>query len=185
MLLAREFLGFLSRQLVARLTPATFEVSNPAAAADAIAHIIDDDLSLEDRLNDEVRELLEEYSEYMRRENVSYQEMFRKIKKQLLAQRKVLPASGRDTGDSMKLSRDKINDLSHKIVSALRKIETFEFAKIPMRSGLLWCAKSPMFSNWRIGSIGQRVRRSRHKSARSPKAVKNTTCCTSGITPRS
>ena len=33
--------------------------------------------------------------------------------------------SGRDTGDPMKLSRDKINDLSHKIVTAVRKSRDF------------------------------------------------------------
>ncbi len=131
MLLAREFVGYLSRQLVNRLSPAFFEVSNPTVAAGAIAEIIDEELSVEDRLNDEVRDLLDQYSEYMRRENVSYQEMFRKIKNQLLAQRKVIRASGRDTGDSMKLSRDKVNDLSHKIVSALRKSREFRVRKDP------------------------------------------------------
>src|SRR5438270_172861 len=30
-------------------------------------------------------------------------------------------ASGRDTGDAMKLSRDKVTDISHKIVDMLRK----------------------------------------------------------------
>jgi hypothetical protein len=68
-----------------------------------------------------VREILGQYSDYMRREGVSYQEMFKRIKKTLIAQRKVIRASGRDTGDNMKLSRDKITDISHKIVSALRK----------------------------------------------------------------
>ncbi|HSU58382.1 MAG TPA: DUF507 family protein [Bryobacteraceae bacterium] len=131
MLLAREFVGYLSRQLVNRLSPAFFEISNPAVAAGAIAEVIDEELSVEDRLNDEVRDLLDQYSEYMRRENVSYQEMFRKIKNQLLAQRKVIRASGRDTGDSMKLSRDKVNDLSHKIVSALRKSREFRVRKDP------------------------------------------------------
>jgi len=129
--LAREFVGYLSRQLVNRLSPAFFEISNPAVAAGAIAEVIDEELSVEDRLNDEVRDLLDQYSEYMRRENVSYQEMFRKIKNQLLAQRKVIRASGRDTGDSMKLSRDKVNDLSHKIVSALRKSREFRVRKDP------------------------------------------------------
>jgi len=121
MLLAREFIGYLSRQLVRRLSPALFESSNPQAAAEVIAQTIADDLSTEDKLNDEVRELLDQYSDYMRRENVSYQEMFRRIKNQLMAQRKIIRASGRDTGDAMKLSRDKINDLSHQIVASLRK----------------------------------------------------------------
>jgi hypothetical protein len=121
MLLAREFIGYLSRQLVERLSPSTFETVNPPAVAETISAVIEEDLSTEDRLNDEVRDLLDEYSEYMRRENVSYQEMFRRIKNQLVAQRKIIRASGRDSGDQMKLSRDKVNDLSHKIVTALRK----------------------------------------------------------------
>lgn len=131
MLLAREFIGYLSRQLVQRLSPTMFETSNPAVAAEAIAQIIDEDLSTEDKLNDEVRDLLEDYSEYMRRENISYQEMFRKIKNQLLAQRKLTRASGRDTGDAMKLSRDRVNEISHKVVSAMRKSRDFRVRKDP------------------------------------------------------
>lgn len=131
MLLAREFIGYLSRQLVERLSPAALETSNPAVAAGVIGQTIEEDLSVEDRLNDEVRDLLDQYSEYMRRENVSYQEMFRKIKNQLLAQRKVIRAAGRDTGDPMKLSRDKVNDLAHKIVSAVRKSRDFRVRKDP------------------------------------------------------
>ena len=131
MLLAREFIGYLSRQLVQRLSPTMFETSNHAVAAEVIAQIIDEDLSTEDRLNDEVRELLEDYSDYMRRENISYQEMFRKIKNQLLAQRKLTRASGRDTGDAMKLSRDRVNEISHKLVSGMRKSRDFRVRKDP------------------------------------------------------
>jgi hypothetical protein len=131
MLLAREFVGYLSRQLVNRLSPAFIETSNPTVAAGVIGEIIQEELSVEDRLNDEVRDLLDQYSDYMRRENVSYQEMFRKIKNQLLAQRKVIRASGRDSGDAMKLSRDKVNDLSHKIVTSLRKSREFRVRKDP------------------------------------------------------
>jgi hypothetical protein len=129
MLLAREFIGYLSRQLVARLTPRIIETSDSAAASQAIADIIEEDLSVEDRLNDEVRDLLSQYADYMRENGVSYQEMFRRIKNTLVTQRKVIRASGRDTGDRMKLSRDKINDLSHKIVAALRKSREFRVKK--------------------------------------------------------
>jgi hypothetical protein len=100
-------------------------------AAGSIAQIIEEDLSIEDKLNDEVRDMLDQYTDYMRRENVSYQEMFRKIKNQLLAQRKILRAAGRDTGDPMKLSRDKVNDLAHKLVAALRKSREFRVRKDP------------------------------------------------------
>src|ERR1035437_994118 len=121
MLLAREFVAYLSRQLVKRLTPAVIETSVPDAVAEKMAAAINAELAVEDRLNDEVRDLLSQYSDYMRREGVSYQEMFRRIKNTLITQRKVVRASGRDTGDNMKLSRDKVTDISHKIIEMLRK----------------------------------------------------------------
>src|SRR6266513_224541 len=62
-------------------------------------------------------------------EGVSYQEMFRRIKNTLIMQRKVIRASGRDSGDHMKLSRDKITDISHKLVTTLRKSRELRFKK--------------------------------------------------------
>ncbi|HXS97059.1 MAG TPA: DUF507 family protein [Candidatus Limnocylindrales bacterium] len=121
MLLAREFVAYLSRQLVKKLTPAIIETPSPDLVVEKIDKVITDELEVEDRLNDEVRDLLSQYSEYMRREGVSYQEMFRRIKNTLISQRKVIRAAGRDTGDAMKLSRDKVTDISHKIVEMLRK----------------------------------------------------------------
>lgn len=121
MLLAREFVAYISRQLVKRLTPGIIETSSPELVTDRINELITEELSAEDRLNDEVRDLLSQYSEYMRREGVSYQEMFRRIKNTLISQRKVIRAAGRDTGDAMKLSRDKVTDISHKLVDVLKK----------------------------------------------------------------
>jgi len=131
MLLSREFISYLSRQLVTRMTPQIIETSSNESAAEMIGLLIEEELQVEDRLNDEVRELLSQYSDYMRREGVSYQEMFRRIKNTLISQRKVIRASGRDTGDNMKLSRDKINDISHKMVAALRKSREFRLKKDP------------------------------------------------------
>src|SRR5258706_14551516 len=131
MLLAREFVDYVSRQIVKKLTPQWIETTDNLVAADFIAVVVEEDLSVEDRLNDEVRDMLSQYSDYMRREGVSYQEMFRRIKNTLITQRKVIRASGRDTGDSMKLSRDKINDISHKVVAALRKSRDFRLKRDP------------------------------------------------------
>ena len=121
MLLAREFVAYLSRELVKRLSPKILDVVDQQAGSEFIADLVSEELAVEDRLNDEVREILSQYADYMRREGVSYQEMFRRIKNTLITQRKVIRASGRDTGDHMKLSRDKINDISHKLVTALKK----------------------------------------------------------------
>lgn len=129
MLLPRELIGYLSRQVANGLTPKFIETQNPQGAAEVIAAVIQEDLQVEDRLNDEVRDLLSQYSDYMRREGVSYQEMFRRIKNTLISQRKVIRAAGRDTGDHMKLSRDKINDVSHKVVLGLRHAREFRLKK--------------------------------------------------------
>ncbi len=121
MLLAREFVAYLSRQIVRKISASTIETQAPQKVADLVCELITEELLVEDRLNDEVRDILEQYSDYMRREGVSYQEMFRRTKNTLISQRKVIRAAGRDTGDHMKLSRDKITDMSHKIVTAMRK----------------------------------------------------------------
>ena len=131
MLLAREFVTYISKQLVKSLTPGMLETPSPDVVAERIGAVITEELEVEDRLNDEVRDLLSQYSDYMRKEGVSYQEMFRRIKNTLITQRKVIRAAGRDSGDQMKLSRDKINDLSHKIVAALRKSRDFRLKRDP------------------------------------------------------
>jgi hypothetical protein len=131
MLLAREFFAYISRQIVKQLSPQWIETTDPQVAAAFIGNVVEEDLAVEDRLNDDVRDLLAQYGDYMRRENVSYQEMFRRVKNNLITQRKVIRASGRDSGDSMKLSRDKVNDISHKVVSALRKSREFRLKRDP------------------------------------------------------
>lgn len=131
MLLAREFVDYLSRQTIKKLSPTWIETTDALSAAEFVAEVIDEDLAVEDQLNDEVRDLLAQYSDYMRKEGVSYQEMFRRIKNTLITQRKVIRAAGRDSGDAMKLSRDKINDLSHKIVAAIRKSRDFRLKRDP------------------------------------------------------
>src|SRR5712664_2088741 len=131
MLIAREFVAYLSRQVAKRLTPVFIETANPQALAELTTAVITDEMEAEDRLNDEVRDILGQYSDYMRQEGVSYQEMFRRIKNTLITQRKVIRASGRDTGDHMKLSRDKITDISHKLVTTLRKSRELRFKKDP------------------------------------------------------
>jgi hypothetical protein len=41
--------------------------------------------------------------------------------------RKIIRASGRETGDHMKLSRDKVNELSHKLAALLRRTPHIKF----------------------------------------------------------
>jgi len=121
MLLAKEFVEYLGRQVAARLPSNMIEISNRAAVSEMLMSIVLDEMMVEDKLNDEVRAILEEYSVYMANNAISYSEMFRRIKNQLVQQRKIVRAAGRDTGDPMRLSRDKVNEISHKLITALKK----------------------------------------------------------------
>jgi hypothetical protein len=55
MLLPKEFVAYIARQLVSRLSPQTIETTNTHAAAEAISTVIMEELMVEDKLNDEVR----------------------------------------------------------------------------------------------------------------------------------
>jgi hypothetical protein len=121
MLLAKEFVAYLGRQMAARLPANMIEVADRSAVGEVFVGVIMDEMMIEDKLNDEVRTILEEYSVYMANNAISYSEMFRRIKNQLVQQRKIVKAAGRDTGDPMKLSRDKVNEISHKLLLSLKK----------------------------------------------------------------
>ena len=90
MLLSREFIDYLSRQLVTRMTPQIIETSSNESAAEMISQLIEEELQVEDRLNDEVREILTQHQDEMRRTGVSYQEMYKKVKGQLARDRKLV-----------------------------------------------------------------------------------------------
>jgi hypothetical protein len=127
MILSRAFVAYLAREVSKRLVNGPLEAGDEEGVRELILWVITDELTVEDRINEEVREILEQYAEYMRREGVSYQEMFKKTKKMLLKERDIVRASGRETGDRMKLSRDKINDLSHKLAAQLRRTPGIKF----------------------------------------------------------
>ena len=131
MLLAPEFINYLSHQLIRKLHPVWLECGNLDAAAAQVARVIEEDLRTEDDLNEDVRDILEQYEETMRRDGVSYMEMFKKIKRKLILERKIVTASGRDSGDKMRLSRDKILDLSHKAISELRRSRDIRVRRDP------------------------------------------------------
>ena len=63
---------------------------NPINMGQSLIHIMTDELHVEDRLNDEVREILNDHAEEMRRTNVEYREMFKMIKKKLARERQII-----------------------------------------------------------------------------------------------
>jgi len=91
MLLSRDYVGYMATEVVKRLIAnKMIETDNKAALAERVRLKMAEELGVEDRLNEEVREILSQHAEEMRRTGVSYQEMYKKVKGELARQRKLI-----------------------------------------------------------------------------------------------
>ncbi len=91
MLLSRDFVGYMAKEVVKRLLAAKMiETKDPEALTQHVRQVMADEVTVEDRLNEEAREILSRYSEEMRRTGVSYQEMYKRVKSQLARERKLI-----------------------------------------------------------------------------------------------
>ena len=84
MRLTADEIQFICRKIVKTLVAAErLEVDDEARVVEGIARVIVDELSVEDRLNDEAREVLSQHMGQMERSDITYSEMFRKVKREL------------------------------------------------------------------------------------------------------
>jgi hypothetical protein len=91
MLLSRDYVGYMAKELVKRLVESEMiETKAIETITQRLRQTMADELAVEDRLNDEVREILSRYSDEMRRTGASYQEMYKKVKGQLARDRKLI-----------------------------------------------------------------------------------------------
>ena len=91
MLLARDFITYIARKTVHRLVDdGLIEAANREDLTARVRAALDQELSVEDRLNEEVRQILTQYSDQMRRTGAQYQEMYKKVKSQLARDRKLI-----------------------------------------------------------------------------------------------
>ncbi len=89
--LPREYVAYMAKQLLKRLSSAKLiEYEQPDYVAEVMSQVMLDELTVELRLDDEVRKILEEHEAEMKEMGASYEEMFRKVKKQLVRDRKVI-----------------------------------------------------------------------------------------------
>ena len=119
MSLPKEYVGHFSAELIKRLEQSgKVRIENQAAAVEKARHVLDEDTAQADQLNQEVRDYLEQYQERIRRDGISYQEMYKLVKKELMKKHKIV-ISNRPDADGSKYSRDKVIELSHRMVKAL------------------------------------------------------------------
>ena len=91
MLLSRDYVGYMAKEIVKRLVAGQMiEVKNAENSTQQVRQVMAEEVTIEDRLNEEVREILAKYSEEMRTTGVSYQEMYKKVKGQLARERKLI-----------------------------------------------------------------------------------------------
>jgi hypothetical protein len=65
-------------------------VEDRSRLLEGVANILVDEFQKEDRLDQEVRELLSKHMEKIRRENIEYQQMFKEVKKKLAREKGIV-----------------------------------------------------------------------------------------------
>lgn len=91
MKLSRALVEHIAQRIVRGLVAeGAIDADGRAAAATAVGGAFFEDLMVEDRLNEEVREIMRTYQDEMTRQGIQYHEMFKKIKQELVRKRKLI-----------------------------------------------------------------------------------------------
>jgi len=89
--LPREYVAYMAKQVLKRLSAAgLIQFEQPDYVREVITQVTLDELSVEARIDEEVRKILEQHGAEMKEVGASYEEMFKKVKKQLVRDRKVV-----------------------------------------------------------------------------------------------
>ena len=91
MALRKEYVRLLSTKIVEELVEhEMIGVPEGLDLTGQVLEVMEAEVNLEDRINDEVRQMLNQYQDQMRQSGASYQEMFKLIKNKLVRERKLV-----------------------------------------------------------------------------------------------
>lgn len=91
MRLTADQIEYIAQQIVRGLLKEEIIVADdPGKVIDLLAGVLRKDLEAEERLNEEVREMLKRYEDEISRGMLNYQELFRKAKARLARDRKLV-----------------------------------------------------------------------------------------------
>jgi hypothetical protein len=93
MLLNRDYVGYMASEVVKKLledSQVEIKEKDQEALIGRVRLRMLEEITIEDKVNEEVRTILTQYQDEMRRTGVSYQEMFKKVKGQLARDRKLI-----------------------------------------------------------------------------------------------
>ena len=91
MRLTSNEIEYLARKIVKTLVAAgRLEVDSQSRVVENIARVVTEELQIEDRLNEEVRETLLQHASEMERSNVTYTEMFKMLKRKMAKEKGIV-----------------------------------------------------------------------------------------------
>jgi hypothetical protein len=91
MRLGSDEIEYISRKIVKTLSAeGKLEMDDQSRVVEAIGKVITDEMMVEDRLNEEVREVLLQHASEMERSNITYTEMFKMVKKKLAREKGII-----------------------------------------------------------------------------------------------
>jgi hypothetical protein len=93
MLLNRDYVSHMASDVIKKLVEGELVEIKEKDLDPVIARVrlrMMEEITIEDKVNEEVRTILTQYQDEMRRTGVSYQEMFKKVKGQLARDRKLI-----------------------------------------------------------------------------------------------
>jgi hypothetical protein len=91
MRLSSHEIEYLARKIVKTLVAEEkIEVDSEARVVEGLGRVIAEELAVEDRLNDEVREVLSQHTQAMERSDVTYSDMFKKVKRELAKKKGII-----------------------------------------------------------------------------------------------
>jgi hypothetical protein len=93
MLLNRDYVGYMASEVIKKLVEDNLVEIKDKDLEPVITRVrqrIMEEITVEDKVNEEVRNILIQYQDEMRRTGASYQEMFKKVKGQIARDRKLI-----------------------------------------------------------------------------------------------
>jgi hypothetical protein len=91
MLINRDLVAYMATEVVKKLGEGELvEVKKPAEITQRVRHAMMEEITVEDRISEEARQILIQHQDQMRTSGISYQDMFKKVKAQLARDRKLV-----------------------------------------------------------------------------------------------
>src|ERR1700690_3086202 len=93
MLLNRDYVGYMASDVIKKLIEGDLIEIKEKDVEPVIAKVrlrMMDEITVEDKVNEEARTILTQHQDEMRRAGISYQDMFKKVKGQIARDRKLI-----------------------------------------------------------------------------------------------